>query len=227
MNKNVAFIVSQISDIHFTTTERDVLIRFLVFSSRLAAWFLSQKNASPSTVHRWQLLMRQLSLTAKLLRVGKFTQQFRFAARSLTGRHQDLFLGYVTVIRQLLTAVYMTCDNATVLNSIGFVPWKGAKTLERRAFRVWFAAGVCGIVAQVYCLYQLKTLDANDQDQGDRQSLFRKTASKLQLVSSLCDITVSSAAAGLVQWDEGVVCASGMLSSLIAIYTQCKPSLKR
>ncbi|ESU09390.1 hypothetical protein FGSG_03798 [Fusarium graminearum PH-1] len=203
MNKNVAFIVSQISDIHFTTTERDVLIRFLVFSSRLAAWLLSQKNASPSTVHRWQLLMRQLSLTAKLLRVGKFTQQFRFAARSLTGRHQDLFLG------------------------IGFVPWKGAKTLERRAFRVWFAAGVCGLVAQVYCLYQLKTSDTSDQGQGDRQSLFRKTASKLQLVSSLCDITVSSAAAGLVQWDEGVVCASGMLSSLIAIYTQCKPSLKR
>ncbi|OBS25110.1 hypothetical protein FPOA_05645 [Fusarium poae] len=223
MNDNVAFIVSQISDIHFTAKERDVLIRFLVFSSRLTAWLLGQKNASPSTVQRWQLLMRQLSLTAKLLRVGKFTQQFRFAARGLTGRHQDLFLGYITVIRQLLTAVYMTCDNATVLNSIGFIPWKGAKTLERRAFRVWFAAGVCGFVAQVYCLYQLKTWSANDED--DRRSLFRKTASKLQLVSSLCDITVSSAAAGLVQWDEGVVCASGMLSSLIAVYTQCKPFL--
>jgi hypothetical protein len=169
MNKNVAFIVSQISDIHFTTTERDVLIRFLVFSSRLAAWLLSQKNASATTVQRWQLLMRQLSLTAKLLRVGKFTQQFRSAAQNLTGRHQDQFLGYITVIRQLLMAVYMTCDNATVLNSIGFVPWKGAKTLEKRAFRIWFAAGVCGIVAQLYCFYQLRTSNTNDE--GDRQSL--------------------------------------------------------
>ncbi|RGP81245.1 peroxisomal biogenesis factor 11 [Fusarium longipes] len=169
MNKNVALIVSQISDIRFTATERDVLIRFLVFSSRLAAWILSQNRASASAVQRWQLLMRQLSLTAKLLRIGKFTQQFRSAAHNLTGKHQDYFLGYITVIRQLLTAAYMTCDNATVLNSIGFVPWKGAKTLERRAFRIWFAAGVCGIVAQLYCFYQLRALTATDQD--DRQSL--------------------------------------------------------
>ncbi|KAL4732018.1 Peroxisomal membrane protein PMP27 [Fusarium chlamydosporum] len=170
MNKNVAFIVSQISDIRFTTKERDVLLRFLVFSSRLATWVLSQNNAPAATISRWQLLMRQLSLTAKLLRVGKFMQQFKSAAQNLSSKkHQDHFLGYMTVIRQLLTAVYMTCDNATVLNSIGFVPWKGAKTLERRAFRIWFAAGVCGIVAQLYCFYQLNTGD--DEDEDDRQSL--------------------------------------------------------
>ena len=63
----------------------------------------------------------------------------------------------------------MTCDNATVLNAIGFVPWKGAKTLERRAYRVWFAAGVLGIVAQVYCFYQLNT--KRDDEEADRQSL--------------------------------------------------------
>ena len=170
MNKNVALILSELNNIRFTTTHRDVLLKFLVFSSRLAAWLLTQKHASPSTISRFQLLMRQLSLTAKLLRVGKFTQQYKSAAQNLLSqKHQDHFLGYITVIRQLLTAVYMTCDNATVLNAIGFVPWKGAKTLDRRAYRVWFAAGVLGIVAQVYCFYQLNT--ERDDEEADRRSL--------------------------------------------------------
>jgi peroxin-11B len=169
MIDNVASTISQLSDLRFTTTQRDVLLRFLMFSSRLAAWSLSQKNASITAIERWRTLMRQLALTAKLLRTGRFVQQFKSAAQTLTRKHQDCFLGYVTILRQLLTAVYMTCDNATILNSIGFVPWKGAKWLETRAFRVWFAAGLCGIVTQLYCFYQLRSDDASAEH--DRQSI--------------------------------------------------------
>ncbi|KAF4458137.1 hypothetical protein F53441_72 [Fusarium austroafricanum] len=122
MINNVAIIASQLSDFRFTIAERDILLRFLVFSSRMTAWLLGQKNASITAIERWQILMRQLALTAKLLRTGRFVQQFNIAAKALRRKHQDYFLAYLTIIRQLLMAVYLTCDNATILNSIGFVP---------------------------------------------------------------------------------------------------------
>ncbi|ENH68032.1 hypothetical protein FOC1_g10002279 [Fusarium oxysporum f. sp. cubense race 1] len=158
--------------------------------------------------------MKQLALTAKILRTGRFIQQFNSAARALTRKHQDYFLAYVTVIRQLLIAVYLTFDNATIFNSIGFIPWKGARRLEIRAFRIWFAAGVCGIITQIYSLYQLNL----PNQAPEKQLIFKKQTSKLQLLAGICDVTVSSAAAGLIKLDEGVVCACGVLSSLIAIH---------
>lgn len=86
--------------------------------------------------------------------------------------------------------------------------------MEIRAFRIWFAAGVRGIIAQIYSLCQL-----NLPHQGpEKQLIFKKHASKLQLVAGVCDVTMSSAAAGLIKLDEGVVCACGVLSSLIAIH---------
>ncbi|KAH7224260.1 peroxisomal biogenesis factor 11 [Fusarium redolens] len=155
MINNVATLASNISDFRFTTTERDILLKFLIFSSRTTAWLLGRNNATITSIQRWQNLMKQLALTAKILRTGRFIQQFNSAAGALTRKHQDYFLAYVTIIRQLLIAVYLTLDNATILNSIGFIPWKGARRLEVRAFRIWFAAGVCGIITQIYCFYQL------------------------------------------------------------------------
>ncbi|KAF5262060.1 hypothetical protein BFJ66_g10094 [Fusarium oxysporum f. sp. cepae] len=214
MINNVTTIASNFSDVRFTTLERDILLKLLIFSSRTTAWLLGRNNAPTTSIQRWQLLMKQLALTAKILRTGRFIQQFNSAARALTRKHQDYFLAYVTVIRQLLIAVYLTFDNATIFNSIGFIPWKGARRLEIRAFRIWFAAGVCGIITQIYSLYQLNL----PNQVPEKQLIFKKQASKLQLLAGICDVTVSSAAAGLIKLDEGVVCACGVLSSLIAIH---------
>lgn len=156
MVNNVTTIASNFSAVRFTTAERDILLKLLIFSSRTTAWLLGRNHAPIASIQRWQLLMKQLALTAKILRTGRFIQQFNCAAAgALTRKHQDYFLAYVTVIRQLLIAVYLTFDNATIANSIGFIPWKGARRLEIRAFRIWFAAGVCGIITQIYSLYQL------------------------------------------------------------------------
>ncbi|KAF5620798.1 peroxisomal biogenesis factor 11 [Fusarium sp. NRRL 52700] len=155
MINNVTTIASKISDVGFTTAERDILLKLLIFSSRTTAWLLGRKHAPIASIQRWQVLVKQLALTAKILRTGTFIQQFKGARVALTRKHQDYFLAYVTVIRQLLIAVYLMFDNATIFNSIGFIPWKGARRLEIRAFRIWFAAGVCRIITQIYSLYQL------------------------------------------------------------------------
>ena len=49
-----------------------------------------------------------------------------------------------------------------------------------------------------------------------------RAASKTQLVSDLCDLTIPTAALGLVAVDDGFVGIAGTVSSLIGMYSQWK-----
>lgn len=47
-----------------------------------------------------------------------------------------------------------------------------------------------------------------------------RAATRLQLVSDICDATVPSAATGLINFDDGVVGLAGTVSSLIGLTAQ-------
>ena len=49
-----------------------------------------------------------------------------------------------------------------------------------------------------------------------------RAASRLQLTSDLCDLTVPLSGLGLANFDDGFVGLAGTLSSLIGVYTQWK-----
>lgn len=49
-----------------------------------------------------------------------------------------------------------------------------------------------------------------------------RAASRLQLTSDLCDITVPASALAWVSLDDGIVGLAGTVSSAIGIYTQWK-----
>lgn len=49
-----------------------------------------------------------------------------------------------------------------------------------------------------------------------------RSASQLQLVSDLCDLTVPYSALGWVNLDDGIVGLAGTVSSLIGMYAQWK-----
>ena len=49
-----------------------------------------------------------------------------------------------------------------------------------------------------------------------------RTAANLQLTSDLCDLTVPTAALGLINFDDGIVGLAGTTSSLIGLYSQWK-----
>ncbi|KAG6002320.1 hypothetical protein E4U43_001141, partial [Claviceps pusilla] len=49
-----------------------------------------------------------------------------------------------------------------------------------------------------------------------------RAASRLQLISDLCDLTVPASALGWVGLDDGFVGLAGTLSSLIGVYNQWK-----
>jgi hypothetical protein len=49
-----------------------------------------------------------------------------------------------------------------------------------------------------------------------------RAASRLQLLSDACDLTIPLTALGLAQLDDGLVGLAGTVSSIIGIYTQWK-----
>lgn len=49
-----------------------------------------------------------------------------------------------------------------------------------------------------------------------------RSASQLQLISDLCDLTIPSSALGWVNFDDGIVGIAGTVSSLIGLVAQWK-----
>lgn len=63
-----------------------------------------------------------------------------------------------------------------------------------------------------------------DSGQEVMANMYRRerSASQLQLISDLCDLTVPYSALGWVNFDDGIVGLAGTLSSLIGVYSQWK-----
>ncbi|KAF5700833.1 peroxisomal biogenesis factor 11 [Fusarium mundagurra] len=52
MIKNATTIAANFSHLRFTTTERDVLLKLLIFSSRTTAWVLGRNDAPIASIQR-------------------------------------------------------------------------------------------------------------------------------------------------------------------------------
>ncbi|KAG5928746.1 hypothetical protein E4U42_008073, partial [Claviceps africana] len=125
-------------------------------------------------------------------------------------------------------AGYLTFDAAAVPDAAGIRKWQGAKTSQAYAYRFWAAGLVCSIAAQLYTQYRLRQREARiDRKDGEgvvesKRIAFERAASRLQLISDLCDFTIPASALGWVGFDDGFVGLAGTLSSLIGVYGQWK-----
>lgn len=211
-----------------TTVGRDKLLRTLQYFARFYAWYLLRTNATKASIAPWEALKKQFGLTRKLMRVGKNVEHFKAAALAADEKTMDPVLRYATAGRQLGYAGYLTLDMATVLDATAIRRWEGAKRLQREAYRFWAMGLASSVVAQLYIQYRLKQREAKvDKKDGEgvvegRRIAVERAASRLQLLSDLCDLTVPSSALGWVGFDEGIVGLAGTTSSLIGLYLQWK-----
>lgn len=159
----------------------------------------------------------------------------------------DPVLKYLAVGRQLGYAVYLSLDALTYLDQTGIYKFKNGAKLQREAYRAWFTGLACNIAAGLYTLYNLQLLAKKQQESGgdaekavegkkvqryvhvyrvrvlskcgtDVFGLCREqAATKLQLLSDVCDFTVPSSALGFVNLDDGIVGLAGTVSSLIGL----------
>ncbi|OLN85167.1 Peroxisomal membrane protein PMP30A [Colletotrichum chlorophyti] len=211
-----------------TTVGRDKLLRTLQYFARFYAWYLFRTNGSKADIAPWDALKKQFGLTRKLMRVGKNVEHFKAAAQASDNKTTDPILRYAAVGRQLGYAGYLTFDAATVLDATGIRKWDGAKKLQKEAFRFWAIGLIFSIVGQTYTLYRLQQREAKvDKKEGEgvveaKRIAIERAASRLQLLSDLCDLTVPTSALAWANFDDGIVGLAGTVSSLIGVYTQWK-----
>ncbi|KHN99069.1 Peroxisomal biogenesis factor 11 [Metarhizium album ARSEF 1941] len=210
-----------------TTVGRDKLLRTVQYFARFYAWYLLRTNATRAQIAPWDVTKKQLGLTRKILRVGKNVEHLRAAVEAADNpKPVAAFLRYAAVGRQIGYAGYLTLDSAAVPDAAGIKKWDGAKTLQAYGFRFWALGLVFSISAQLYTLHQLNRREASiDRKDGEgvinsRHIARERTASRLQLISDLCDLTVPSSALGWAAFDDGFVGLAGTLSSLIGVYNQ-------
>ncbi|KAB5566428.1 peroxisomal biogenesis factor 11 [Coniochaeta sp. 2T2.1] len=211
-----------------TTVGRDKLLRTIQYFARFYAWYLFRTNALPSSIAPWEAVKKQFGLVRKVMRAGKNVEHLRAAAVAADAKTMDPILRYATVGRQLGYAGYLTLDLATLLDATGIRKSASAKKFQKEAYRFWAWGLMCSVVAQTYTLYRLREREAKvDRKEGEgvvesKRIVLERAASRLQLTSDLCDLTVPLSALALVNLDDGVVGIAGTVSSLIGLYSQWK-----
>lgn len=213
-----------------TTLGRDKLLRTIQYFARFYAWYLLRTNALATRIDPWATLKRHLSLTRRILRLGKPVEHLRAAAVALDGqnqRKQDAgFLRYVAVARQLAYAVYLSLDTLALPDALGLVKSPRAPALQRQANRFWAFGIIFSLAAQLYSLRALRMREARiDRKDGEgvvesKRIAFERNTSQVQLLCDLCDLTIPASALGWVALDDGFVGLAGLCSSLIGIHSQ-------
>jgi len=208
-----------------TTVGRDKSLRLVQYFSRFYAWYLYRTNNPQSAIDPFDAAKKQVGLTRKILRVGKFVEHFRAAATAADSTAVvNPVLKYLAVARQLGYAGYLTLDSMTVLDAAGIKKWSAAKTVQREAMRFWLVGLVSSALAGVYSLEKLRQRSRTvDKKEGEGAVESKKVTREwnvaiLQLTCDLADITVPATALGIVNLDDGIVGLLGTFSSLVGMY---------
>ncbi|PKS12855.1 hypothetical protein jhhlp_000195 [Lomentospora prolificans] len=209
-----------------TTVGRDKLLRAIQYFARFYSWYLFRTNSSKTEIAPWDAIKRQLGLARKIFRAGKNVEHVKAAAVAADAKALDPVLRYATIGRQLGYAGYLTFDLLTLPDALGVRKSPRAKTFQREAYRFWAIGILCSLVAQLYTLRVLRLREARvDKKEGEgvvesKKIAIERAASRLQLFSDLCDLTIPTSALAWVGLDDGVVGLAGTISSLIGLQLQ-------
>jgi len=211
-----------------TTVGRDKILRTIQYFSRFYAWYLFRTNGTPSEILPWEAIKKQFGLARKLMRVGKNVEHIKAAAVAADSKNLDPVIKYCAVGRQLGYAGYLTLDSVTYLDSAGIRKSARTKEWAKQAYRFWTMGLLFSVSSGLYSMWNLRVQssriskeDADGVVAGKRIEKERAAIST-QLLSDLCDLAVSTSAAGLTTFDDGLVGLAGLTSSLIGVRSQWK-----
>jgi peroxin-11B len=201
---------------------------------------LFRTNNPKSSYEPFELAKKQLGVTRKIPRLGKFIEHFKAAATIADSRTLDPVHKFLATSRQLGYAGYLSFDALTVLDAAGIKKWEGAKRASQMAARFWLLGLSSSVLAGLYTLNRLRVRRVNvDKKEGEgvveskkiekyvhhpnfECSLLTVTreynAAVLQLFTDCCDICLPSSALGYLDLDDGALGLLGTFSSLVGIY---------
>jgi peroxin-11B len=144
------------------------LLRFFQYFSRFYAWYLFRTNHPEADYKPYEAAKKQLGITRKILRLGKFVEHFKAAATVADSKTLDPVHKFLATSRQLGYAGYLSFDALTVLDAAGIKKWEGAKRASQLAARFWLLGLSSSVVAGLYTLSKLRARRANvDKKEGE------------------------------------------------------------
>lgn len=173
-------------------------------------------------------------------------EQLNAAALTLSDKSAiDPILRFLSIGHRLGNAGYLSLDAITTVHDIGIYKLSSTKRLSDTANGCWAAGLLCNTLANTYMLLTpRKKVNTVNRKEGDSDVVDEKhqeyvlsvpfaissktdhatqrepSATRIQLVSDLCDLTIPAAALGVVALDERVVAIAGIVSSLVGVCGQ-------
>lgn len=227
---------------------RDKLFRLIQYGSKLVWWHLHNNARGPEMVQKLKKLESSLSMTRKLLRMGKSLDFIMAALKSV--HIKDTALRLTITMSKLNQACFLLFDHIIYAHNVGLINTDKKKWSEISA-RFWVVSLILNLARNAYDLMniiqeelrQRQSCEAKHGQQVNGDSNHnRKTYSQdtnivvkiimqnkpvvLDLVKNLADLVLPLSTLGKVNASAGMQGFLGLISSAAGIATVWDSSLK-
>ena len=114
-------------------------------------------------------IKKNFSVVRKAMRIGKFIEHFKAAARAADSKSMEPIMRYLAVGRQLGYAFYLFLDTLTYPDASGIRKYEGGSKVQREAYRFWLMGLTCNIVSCVYTLMQQRRQIREHEESADAE----------------------------------------------------------
>ncbi|KAJ3936340.1 MAG: peroxisomal biogenesis factor 11 [Lentinula lateritia] len=223
-----------------TTLGRDKAYRAIQYFARFYAWFLLRKGDKEAAA-RWNALKIHLATARKLLRLGKPFEHLQAGLKAalISGPAGEQI---TTIGKQIAYFAYLSFDALVWVNAVKFYSFstETSNKISKLSNRFWLAGILLSIVNGALKSVRLakeerrskrsKALGGEkDVSQEAEQEMRLSTiiavpssrdATRYQLVIDLLDLWIPATALGISSMNDGVLGIFGLITSVMAGYTQ-------
>lgn len=230
------------------TNGRDKFFRLVQYSVKLIWWNLKNKN---DLVEKLKKLESSMSMTRKLLRMGKSLDFIQAALKSL--HIKDDVIRWTVTLSKISQSMFLLFDHIIYFHNLGIIKTDKAKWSKISA-QFWFFSLALNLTRNFYDITNLVKLEMSKQQKRGNEMQYsngettatyngRQTSNAgalsvvrqcvcdnkpvfLDLVKNVSDMVLPLNTLGKVNASTGVQGSLGIISSMIGVATVWNPTLK-
>ncbi|XP_062569558.1 peroxisomal membrane protein 11A-like [Saccostrea cucullata] len=226
------------------TNGRDKFFRLVQYSVKLIWWNLKNKE---DVVERLKKIESSMSMTRKLLRLGKSLDFIQAALKSL--HISDDVIRWTVTLSKISQSIFLFFDHIIYFHNLGVIKTDKAKWSKVSA-EFWFFSLVLNLTRNFYDIANIAKLEMSKKEKKENEIQYsngdmssRKSQSPgalsvvqrcvcdnkpvfLDLVKNASDLILPLNTLGKVDASAGVQGFLGIISSAIGVATVWNPNLK-
>ncbi|KAL5005352.1 hypothetical protein ScPMuIL_018808 [Solemya velum] len=243
-------IVGDIVKFGSQTNGRDKLCRLVQYSSKLCSWSLEKYVKKDDIVEKLKKLEAALSMTRKVLRLGKSVDFMHSALKSI--HLSDVILRLTITLSKVNQALFLLFDHIIWAHSIGLIK-ADKKKWSVLAARFWLVSLILNIARDCYEMSLVMNRECRETSQSSKSSYrngdanYRGKSKSLHvvtnmtflkkyleenkpvvmdLVKNVSDLILPMTTLGYTNASPGLQGFLGTVSSLVGVVTIWNPLLR-